>query len=111
MDTLEPTFGRSFKVWWSLAWRGFLMTLAIVVPTELALGALLFPFLPDLSSGQLPEAGRLGHALSAMALAWPIVMVATLLAQVLAVRWLLRSGRWSDFRLLLVSDAAETASS
>ena len=103
MDKVDITFWRSMKVLWSFTWRGFLLSLAIIAPLQIAMGILLFPRLMRAQATGNP--GDIASAAAAMThtmlIVMPCVLIVAAVTQGLAMRWMLRSARWSDFSLAL----------
>jgi threonine/homoserine/homoserine lactone efflux protein len=99
MDELEPTLGRSLKIWWSFVWRGFLLMLAILVPLEIIFVMFMFPHFPR--AGTPPNPADLKRMMVVFPFVWLAGMGLTVYLQALAMRWMLRKAQWSDFRLVM----------
>lgn len=100
MDQVEITFGRSFKIWWSFAWRTWVLSFLVVIPIQIFLFFFVFRNLPPAGSKADPQ--TIFKMMSGMMIAWPIMMAAIIALQAQAVRWMLRKARWSDFRVALL---------
>ena len=82
---LEPTWGRSFEIWWSLVWRSNLLGIL----TGLLIGSIA-EFIGR-QFGVIP--GRVGII---------TFFAVYILMGILAVKWLL-SSRFHSFRVVLIS--------
>jgi hypothetical protein len=98
MQSIELTFGRAFKVWWSYSWRAFVLALLVVVPLEIVMFWFMMGHFPK--QGANPAgAARVAGTIAAV---WPILMVVVIALQAQAMRWMLNKARWSDFRVALL---------
>jgi hypothetical protein len=93
---VEVTYGRAAKVWLSYFWRSLLLTSPLIV------GYLV------LVTHLKQHAGSMTHEELRSFLRWVrlyglVFMVLAALLNIVAMRWMLRSGRWRDFRLESVS--------
>jgi hypothetical protein len=100
MEQVEITWQRSLKVWWSYSWRVFVLMLVVIVPLDIIMFSLVLTRIPK--PGVQSDPAETMKAFRAMAILWPIFMAAMVAAQVLAMRWMLRGARWSDFRLAVL---------
>jgi hypothetical protein len=98
MQSVELTFGRAFKVWWSYSWRAFVLALLVVVPLEIVMFWYMRSHLPKQGANPA-DAVRVAGT---MAAAWPILMAVVIALQAQAMRWMLNKARWSDFRVALL---------
>ena len=89
MQEVEVTWGRSIKVWWSLAWR-WLIFLVVVVLVSVA--ALMFP------SGQI---------VGQISIIFPYVVVIPM--SIWIVKLVLGTA-YSDFRLVLLARETDSPS-
>jgi hypothetical protein len=102
MKTVDVTFLRALKFWWSFTWR----TLILLFPTYVFGMYRVFVWIaplptranpqPHASLSTLPDP----HFLSVL---WLTVTIVYIIVQIIAVRWAL-TARWSDFRLQAVTD-------
>jgi hypothetical protein len=98
----DVTYGKALKIWWSYAWRTFVLLVPVMVISMI----IMFSIMPFPKPGQ-PAAmlrpdqdpGLMGK----MSGLWILMMTLNILAQVQAMRWMLKT-KWSDFRLQAVSD-------
>jgi hypothetical protein len=106
MQSVEITFGRALKVWWSYVWRAMVLT----IPVYFVLLAFMVSFmLPSMSHpGTKPDPAQFQAMMGKFSFVWLVMMVASLLVQILAMRWMLKT-KWSDFRLQPTSDGLDTA--
>ena len=98
MEQVEVTLLRALKIWWSWAWRAWVLSMLVVVPIDIVFAAFVMghPFKPGADPA---EAVR---ALAPMMILWPLVLVAVVALQAQAMRWMLGRARWSDFRLAVL---------
>jgi hypothetical protein len=94
VQTVEMTFGRALKVWWSYTWRGMVLT----IPLSLVMVIFMFFVMPHPVPGQKPDPAQFRAMFRTLPLFWLIIMVGSVLLQAQAMRWMLKT-RWSDFRL------------
>jgi hypothetical protein len=99
MDPVNVTFGRALKIWWSFAWRAWVLMLLVMVPMEIVLFWYMMSHFPKQGAGNPAEAMRMAGTMMVL---WPIFMAVLIALQVQAMRWMLNTVRWSDFRLALV---------
>ena len=100
MATVEITFERALRIWWSYTWRTIVLLAPIVI--------LMLYVLPA-----APVAGPEGAAPAASAdpmaesqvnpLLLIVILVVNIAMQVQALRWMLKT-KWRDFRLQAVSN-------
>jgi len=95
MEKVELTFGRAFKVWWSFTWRN----MVFAIPVMILMMPTMFFLIPKPVPGQKPEFPL------ALLVVWPIMMVAMICIQALALKYATRA-KWSDFRLVAVKPEA-----
>jgi hypothetical protein len=95
----ELTWGRALKVWWSFSWRAFILMLLIMIPLE---GLFMFFVLRNIHPGRQMDPQLSLQMASTMIILWPFFMAVVIALQVAAMRWALRSARWSDFRLAVL---------
>lgn len=103
MEQLDVTWSRALKCWWSFVWRGFVLSLLILVPLELVAVLVILPML-GLRPGHPPGPGQVVHKAGLLASLWLVIMIGMVLTQTAAMRWMLRRARWSDFKVLLASN-------
>ncbi|MBS0378998.1 MAG: hypothetical protein JSS29_10975 [Proteobacteria bacterium] len=103
---VDVTFVRALKVWWSFVWRGFVLGLAVMIPVEIVMFGILFSHMPT-TKGQQLDPTVAARMFPVMALVWLVMMIGFVFMQGLAMRWMLRSAVWSDFRVaILPKDAS-----
>jgi hypothetical protein len=99
VHTVEMTFGRALKVWWSYAWRTFVL----LFPVMMVAMPLMFVLMPHPHPGEKPDPSQIRAAMPRFFVIWLVMMAANVLVQVQAMRWMLRT-KWSDFRLAATND-------
>lgn len=100
MDSVEVTWVRALSVWWSFFWRGFVLSLLILIPLEGIGMFFLVNHLPVQGQRMDPQQGM--RMAATMMLVWPFMMALIVAIQVVAMRWMLRKARWADFRLAVL---------
>ena len=100
MEQVEITWQRALKVWWSYSWRGFVLMLVVIIPLDIIMFSVVLSHMPK--PGTTADPAETMKAFSGMAILWPISMLAIIAAQTLAMRWMLKSAHWSDFRLAML---------
>ena len=98
MNELDITFGRALKVWWSYAWRAFVLW----IPVGLAIAISMFWIFPFPRPGQGWTPSQVPAMMANGFLIWIMFMAAAIVVQTIAMRWMLKT-RWADFRLVAVS--------
>lgn len=101
MDNVEVTWVRALSVWWSFCWRAMVLSFLILVPLEGIAMFFLISHLPR--PGQPMDPQQSMRVASTMMILWPFMMGLIVAIQVVAMRWMLRSARWADFRLAVLS--------
>jgi hypothetical protein len=99
MQTIEITFGRAVKVWWSYAWR----SCVLFIPVAIVVWPLMFFVIPRPHPGEHLDPGQLHTTMHKFFFVWLFTMAITLLVQVQAMRWMLKT-RWRDFRLMATDE-------
>jgi hypothetical protein len=99
MQTVEITFARAVKVWWSFVWRSAVLGIPVAF-VALPLMFFVFPHPPP--GGRLSPADFQSLA-GKFFFVWLIIMVASILVHIQAMRWMLRT-KWSDFRLTATNE-------
>jgi len=101
MTTVDITLIRAFRVWWSYVWRKLVLSLVVIVPLQIYVITRIVP--------QVRAAGGLGHGIGGAQLrellerlwiVWPFALVAAIVIQTIAMRWMLRRARWAEFELV-----------
>ena len=97
MQPVDVTFLRALKIWWSYTWRT--MVLWLPLGLGLPIGIIMFWAMPHRLPALLagPRAEYLKYAV------WPLFIAPIVILQIYAIRWTLKA-RWSDFRLLAVTE-------
>lgn len=103
MDEVEPTLGRSLKIWWSFVWRGMVLMFAIMIPLELIAVFTVFNNMHLGNGGTPPGPDDLKRIMLFFPFVWLVMVGVMVLTQSLAMRWMLRKAQWSDFRLVVAS--------
>ena len=95
MSTIEITFMRALKVWWSFIWRGYVLLL----PVGIVMGVAMFWMMPfPTHPGPMgPDQAKL--MIGKGSVFWIVMMVLMVVVQTFAMRWMLKT-RWSDFTLV-----------
>jgi magnesium-transporting ATPase (P-type) len=102
MKTVDLTFLRAFKFWWSLTWRTLVISFPIYVIGMYRVFVWIAPF-PTRADPQPHVPLSTLHSPHFLAVLWPIVTIVSIIIQIVAVRWALTT-RWSDFRLQAVTE-------
>ncbi len=98
MSTVEITFARALKIWWSYVWRSCVLMLPVMVVLDIVMFFVIpFPQPGQPPSEQLPEFAVRGL------LIWLPGMIAYVLLQAQAMRWMLKT-RWSAFRIEVIAE-------
>jgi hypothetical protein len=100
MDNVDVTLVRALRIWWSFCWRAMVLSFLMLFPLEAIAMFFVFSHMPPPGQKMSPQdAMRMS---STMMVVWPFMMAAIVGTQVVAMRWMLRSARWADFRLALL---------
>jgi hypothetical protein len=97
MKTVDVTFLRALKFWWSFTWRTLVISLPIYVIGVYRMFVWIAPF-PTGGNPQPHASLSTLHSPHFLAGLWPVVTIVSIIIQIVAVRWALTT-RWSDFRL------------
>jgi len=101
MTIVDITFGRAFRVWWSYAWRGILLSLPVFIPFQIFMLTWVLPHVHAADAGHdIPQAREV---LFVVGIVVPIVLAGVMVLLATAMRWTLRSARWADFKLIASS--------
>jgi hypothetical protein len=96
MTTVEMTYQRSVKVWWSYTWRLLLLLIPVSVVLVVA-NLLLMLWIAPLPPRAVPLPHMM-HSVKTLYAVVPFGLLVAACAQIIALRWALRV-RWSEFRL------------
>ncbi|HUL47559.1 MAG TPA: hypothetical protein VLV25_10715 [Steroidobacteraceae bacterium] len=99
-STVDITFNRAFRVWWSYAWRGMVLSPVVIVPVQIFVIAWIIPHLRAAGVGETTGRARLRELLELLWFVWPIAVVGAIIIQTIAMRWMLRRARWAEFQLI-----------
>lgn len=102
MDELAVSWGRAVKVWWSFAWRGFVLAIVLVVPLQVLLYLVIIPLVIKPLAAHPLNPAEVHQFRMIIVASWPILIALAFAVQVQSMRWMLRKAKWSDFRLALV---------
>ena len=105
MKMIEPTFRRCLAIWWAFVWRGFVLFLPFQVVVMIIMGVVFTKLAPAAPGAQVDPVEAQAAAQAAFAwfpLIWLVVMAGVVISGALAVRWMLRKQRWTDFFVALV---------
>ena len=102
MEEVEVTWLRGLKFWWSFTWRAMVLTMLVVFPLEILAFVFLFPHMPKAVPGQPPDLSAMKYMGLIMLVVWPIMMATVIGMQVQGMRWMLKSAKWSDFRVAIL---------
>jgi hypothetical protein len=99
MTTVDITFARALKIWWSYVWR----VAVLWIPLGFALAFSMFLVLPHPRPGQpFPlTPAQIPGFMGRISILWLVMMALAVTVQTFAMRWMLKT-RWSDFRLMPV---------
>ncbi len=104
MATVEITFERGLRIWWSYTWRTFVLLAPVVI-----LMLYLLPGAPTTAppagDGAHPGDPMTGPAVNPLMLM--VIMAANIILQVQALRWMLKT-RWREFRLEAVAASEDS---
>jgi len=98
MELIQPTFKRSLAIWWSFAWRAFLLWLPVVF----VLMIVVFAVMPFPEPGEPPDPAEFQRIFTILPLVWLISIGGMVVTQTFAMQWMLKSQRWADFFLALL---------
>jgi len=107
MTTVNVTFLRALKFWWSFTWRTLIISFPLYVFAMYRYFVWIAPF-PTRANPQPHAALPTVHGLHVLFVLWPLVTMVSIIIQIVAVRWALTT-RWSDFRLQAVTDDHATS--
>lgn len=97
---MEITFLRSIKVWWSFAWRAWIL----MFPVAMLVMPIMFFIMPFPKPGEPPkpmDPNSIPGFAGKFFLIWVLMMGGMVVMQSLAMKWLLKT-KWSDFKLVIV---------
>lgn len=100
MDQVAVTWSRALKIWWSFAWRSWVLSLAVMLPLQIFFMVYVFRHVPP--AGTPADPAAMIKMASGMMLAWPVLMAAIVVLQAQGMKWMLRKARWSDFRVAVL---------
>jgi hypothetical protein len=103
MQSLDITFRRALKVWWSFTWRNIVLSIPLWVVATLAMYRMMIWIRPLPTPGMPAAQAQIIHSVHTISALWPLMMLASFLIQIYALRWALKT-RWSDFRLHAVTE-------
>jgi|GEM_PF-2355423 len=96
---IEITFRRAFKIWWSIIWRGYVLSMPIAL-VILVLMVVIIPHPHGNQSQAIPPA-QIPFFVGKLFSIWLIFIVGMICAQTLAICWAMKV-KWSDFRIIAV---------
>jgi heme/copper-type cytochrome/quinol oxidase subunit 2 len=97
---VEITLGRATKIWWSFAWRSMVLSFLVLIPVEAILAVIFFKYIP--TKGQHIDPSQVQHVFGVFSIVWLVMVGTMVLLQALGMRWMLKSARWSDFRVAVL---------
>ena len=100
MTTIDITFNRAFRVWWSYTWRNLVLSPFVIVPLQIVVITWIVPHVRAAGGVHGVGGAPLRGLLEGLWIVWPIVIVAAILIQTIAMRWMLRRARWAEFELV-----------
>jgi hypothetical protein len=103
MQSLDITFRRALKVWWSFFWRNIVLSIPLWIVVTLAMYRMMIWIRPLPTRGIPAAQAQIVHSIHTLSALWPLMMVASFVIQIYALRWALKT-RWSDFRLQAVTE-------
>ncbi|HEV7716929.1 MAG TPA: hypothetical protein VGO53_15125 [Steroidobacteraceae bacterium] len=106
MPSTDISFARSFQIWWSYAWRTSILMIPVVILGSIMSGSLMAGDLTGSLTGEDATSlhpNQLAGVLARLMLVWLLIMVLSVLVQVQAMRWMLKT-RFKGFRLEAVED-------
>lgn len=103
MTSVDITFGRALRVWWSYAWRALVLSLIVVIPMQIFSFAWFVPHVRAVVAAHGQGRPQLREAFELFWVLWPIAIICMIILQTTAMRWMLRRARWADFKLVASS--------
>jgi hypothetical protein len=100
MNSVEITFKRSIKIWWSFVWRAWI----IMLPFAFLLIPLMYWLMPYPKIGEPPmpiKPEQMTGFIIKFFFIWLTMVVGMIILQSLAMKWMLKT-KWSDFRLVAI---------
>ena len=101
MTTVDITFSRAFRIWWSYAWRAIVLSLVIVIPLQIFMFTRIVPHVRAAAGAH--DHAQMRAVLELVAIVWPIAVACIIVLQTIAMRWMLRRAHWTDFMLVASS--------
>jgi hypothetical protein len=102
MATIEVTFGRALKIWWSFLWRATVLMIPVMV-VAMIISIAIFPFPKPGQPAATLQPDQLPAMMGKAFFLWLFMMSFNIAMQVQAIRWMLKT-KWRGFRLQVVSD-------
>lgn len=99
MTSVDITFGRAFRIWWSYAWRALVLSLLVVIPMQIFSFVWFVPHVRALVAAHGQARLQLREVFGIFLILWPIAIICIVILQTTAMRWMLRRARWADFKL------------
>jgi hypothetical protein len=106
MASTEISYTRSFQIWWSYAWRTSVLMIPVMILGSIMGGGMMAGDLTGALAGDdgtSLQTNHLGSIVARFMLVWILIMVLSVLVQVQAMRWMLKT-RFKGFRLEAVDD-------
>jgi hypothetical protein len=72
MESVDITWSRALKVWWSFTWRGFVLCFLAVIPLQIILFATVFTRMPH--PGQKTDPAEFARMIPLFMLIWLVMM-------------------------------------
>ena len=94
MATVDISYSKALKIWWSYIWR----MAVLLAPAAIVAWSTMLWFLPLPRPGQPVQVWEPSARVAAVFTLWLCLMAASVLLQVQAMRWMLKT-KWRDFRL------------
>jgi hypothetical protein len=97
MKPINLTFGQALRFLWSFIWRGWLLSIPVLIVMMVGMRFLM----PFPAPGVPPQPPDPKHMALFFPL-WLIAMLGFIVSQTFALRWTLKA-QWSGFRVIAVS--------
>ena len=102
MELIQPTFKRSLAIWWSFAWRSFVLW----IPVMVVVMGVMFAVIPFPEPGKPVDPIRyqqqIQHAMIFLPIAWLAILGGLVVTQTFAMQWMLKTQRWPDYYVALI---------
>jgi hypothetical protein len=98
MELVQPTFRRCLAIWWSFAWRAFVLW----TPVMFVVCMSMLAFVPFPEPGTPPDSADFRRMMLIIPIMWLVIMGGLVVTQTYAMQWMLRTQRWRDWFVALI---------